>query len=103
MVWSLYNHHVNANATWYAALNDTPGRVGPPIGKPADIEAMMRYAAETFGRVDILVNNAGIQHVAKVEDFPPERAVNWFPPQDSVIHFADGKATVYPAGAEWDE
>jgi 3-hydroxybutyrate dehydrogenase len=26
-----------------------------------------------FGRLDILVNNAGIQHVAPVEDFPPER------------------------------
>lgn len=38
VVWSLYNHHVNANALWYQALNDTPGRVGPPIGKPpADI------------------------------------------------------------------
>jgi aryl sulfotransferase len=30
----MYNHHFNANATWYAALNDTPGRVGPPIEKP---------------------------------------------------------------------
>ena len=38
VVWSIYNHHVNANALWYQALNDTPGRVGPPIGKPpADI------------------------------------------------------------------
>lgn len=35
VVWSLYNHHVNANQTWYAALNDTPGRIGPPIGSPA--------------------------------------------------------------------
>lgn len=35
VVWSLYNHHVNANALWYSALNDTPGRVGPPIGPPA--------------------------------------------------------------------
>ena len=35
VVWSLYNHHVNANALWYQALNDTPGRVGPPIGPPA--------------------------------------------------------------------
>jgi len=34
VLWSLYNHHVNANDAWYAALNDTPGRVGPPIGKP---------------------------------------------------------------------
>lgn len=36
VVWSLYNHHVTANDTWYAALNETPGRVGPPIGRPAD-------------------------------------------------------------------
>jgi aryl sulfotransferase len=35
-VWSMYNHHVNANEMWYGALNDTPGRVGPPIGKPQD-------------------------------------------------------------------
>ena len=34
VVWSLYNHHATANAHWYAAINDTPGRVGPPIGKP---------------------------------------------------------------------
>jgi aryl sulfotransferase len=36
VVWSLYNHHLNANADWYEALNDTPGRVGPPIGKPPE-------------------------------------------------------------------
>ena len=36
VVWSLYNHHTNANALWYEALNDTPGRVGPPIGPPPD-------------------------------------------------------------------
>ena len=33
------------------------------------IEAMM----EQVGPVDILVNNAGMQHVAPVEDFPPEK------------------------------
>ena len=31
VVWSMYNHHANANAFWYEALNDSPGRVGPPI------------------------------------------------------------------------
>lgn len=36
VVWSLYNHHTTANEKWYAALNDTPGLVGPPIGKPVD-------------------------------------------------------------------
>jgi aryl sulfotransferase len=34
VVWSLYNHHANANAKWYEALNHTPGRVGPPIAPP---------------------------------------------------------------------
>ncbi len=33
-IWSMYNHHVNANQQWYDALNDTPGRVGDPIKKP---------------------------------------------------------------------
>ena len=54
------------------------GRVsyhGADMSKPADIEDMMTFAAGQFGRhrVDVLVNNAGIQHVARVEDFPPER------------------------------
>jgi aryl sulfotransferase len=34
VVWSLYNHHASANQHWYDALNDTPGRVGPPIERP---------------------------------------------------------------------
>lgn len=36
---------------------------------PGEIAAMM---AE-IGPIDILVNNAGMQHVAPVEDFPPEK------------------------------
>jgi 3-hydroxybutyrate dehydrogenase len=43
------------------------------MSKASEIEAMMKFAADTFGRVDVLVNNAGIQHVAKIEDFPVER------------------------------
>lgn len=34
VVWSMHNHHFNANDAWYEALNDTPGRIGPPIGRP---------------------------------------------------------------------
>ena len=34
VVWSMYNHHANANAPGTSALNDTPGRVGPPIEPP---------------------------------------------------------------------
>jgi 3-hydroxybutyrate dehydrogenase len=56
-----------------AALGVKVGYHGADMSKAADIEAMMKYAAEAFGRVDILVNNAGIQHVAKIEEFPPER------------------------------
>ena len=33
---------------------------GADMSKPAEIEAMMTFAAEKFGGVDILVNNAGI-------------------------------------------
>jgi 3-hydroxybutyrate dehydrogenase len=46
---------------------------GADMSKPAEIEDMMKYAAAQFGRVDILVNNAGIQHVAPIEDFPPDK------------------------------
>ncbi len=46
---------------------------GADMSKPAQIEEMMKFAAAEFGRVDVLVNNAGIQHVARVEDFPPEK------------------------------
>jgi 3-hydroxybutyrate dehydrogenase len=46
---------------------------GADMSKPAEIEAMMAFAADAAGGVDILVNNAGIQHVANVEDFPVER------------------------------
>ena len=46
---------------------------GADMSKPAEIEAMMAYAAAEFGSVDILINNAGIQHVAPVEAFPVER------------------------------
>jgi aryl sulfotransferase len=43
VVWSMYNHHANANQLWYDALNDTPGRVGPPIERPpADIRDYWR-------------------------------------------------------------
>ncbi|MDT0574878.1 3-hydroxybutyrate dehydrogenase [Croceicoccus sp. F390] len=35
--------------------------------------AMVEAARDAFGHVDILVNNAGMQHVAPVDEFPPER------------------------------
>jgi 3-hydroxybutyrate dehydrogenase len=56
-----------------AALGAKVAYHGADMSKPAEIEAMMAFAAETFGQVDILVNNAGIQHVARVENFPVEK------------------------------
>ena len=50
MVWSLYNHYANANENWYGALNNTPGRVGPPIEKPpATVDAFFRQWFERDG------------------------------------------------------
>src|SRR6266513_2751209 len=46
---------------------------GADMSKPDEIERMMRRCADELGDLDILVNNAGIQHVAPVEDFPPEK------------------------------
>jgi aryl sulfotransferase len=46
IIWSLYNHHSKANKAWYEALNDTPGRVGPPIGKPP--ESILEYFRDWF-------------------------------------------------------
>ena len=56
-----------------AALGVKVAYHGADMSKPAEIEAMMKFAAAQFGRVDILVNNAGIQHVARIENFPTER------------------------------
>ncbi len=56
-----------------AALGAKVSYHGADMSKPAEIEAMMAFAAERFGQVDILVNNAGIQHVARVENFPVEK------------------------------
>lgn len=56
-----------------AALGVQVDYHGADMGKPAEIEAMVRFAQQRFGSLDILVNNAGIQHVTRVENFPPER------------------------------
>ena len=48
VVWSMYNHHANANDGWYDALNNTPGRVGPPIEPPP--ESVSQYFDEWLER-----------------------------------------------------
>lgn len=49
---------------WYHAAD---------LSRAAEVAALVAFAVEQAGRVDILVNNAGIQHVAPIEEFPPER------------------------------
>ena len=43
------------------------------MSKPAAIGDMIGSTLLEHGRLDILVNNAGIQHVAPLEQFPPEK------------------------------
>ena len=46
---------------------------GADMSKGAEVEAMIRDAAEKLGTVDIVVNNAGVQFVSPIEDFPAEK------------------------------
>lgn len=48
VLWSQYNHHARANEAWYDALNNTPGRVGPPIDKPP--ESVLEYWRDWIDR-----------------------------------------------------
>jgi len=43
------------------------------MSKPQAIGEMIESTLQRCGRLDILVNNAGIQHVAPLQDFPPEK------------------------------
>ena len=43
------------------------------MSKPSAIREMIETTLQRSGRLDILVNNAGIQHVAPLQDFPPEK------------------------------
>jgi 3-hydroxybutyrate dehydrogenase len=40
--------------------------------KPDAIEAMVKRCHDELGGPDIVINNAGIQHVAPIQDFPPD-------------------------------
>lgn len=46
---------------------------GADMSIASDVTDMVAEAERAFGGVDILINNAGIQHVAPLEDFPPEK------------------------------
>lgn len=46
---------------------------GADMTKPDEIAGLAEEATAGFGTLDILVNNAGIQHVAPIDEFPPEK------------------------------
>lgn len=78
----------------------------PPEGESyADVAQRVVDFGRTLRGPSIIVSHGGILRVLRhlIEGFPIERAVNWFPPQDSVVHFIDGKSVVYPAGQSWDD
>lgn len=43
------------------------------MSKPDDCARLIEAASADLGPVQVLVNNAGIQHVEKIEAFPPEK------------------------------
>jgi len=50
VLFSFHHHHCQGNDLWYELLNDTPGRVGPPIGKPdPDVRRYFRTWLEQDG------------------------------------------------------
>lgn len=78
----------------------------PPQGESYEdvAQRVLSFAAELRGPA-VVVAHGGILRILRrlIEDFPAERTVNWFPPQDSVVHFIDGRSVVYPAGQSWDD
>ncbi|WP_417417128.1 3-hydroxybutyrate dehydrogenase [Hoeflea sp.] len=46
---------------------------GANMLKPDEITDLVKTTETKFGSVDVIVANAGIQHVEKIEDFPPEK------------------------------
>ncbi|MEQ8481713.1 MAG: 3-hydroxybutyrate dehydrogenase [Hoeflea sp.] len=46
---------------------------GANMLEPDEIADLVKTTEEKFGAIDILIPNAGIQHVEKIEDFPPAK------------------------------
>ncbi|HEU4960551.1 MAG TPA: 3-hydroxybutyrate dehydrogenase [Sphingomonas sp.] len=59
-----------------AALESAGGKAlydAADMTDPDAIAAMVRCCHDALGGPDIVVANAGVQHVARIEDFPPEK------------------------------
>jgi broad specificity phosphatase PhoE len=78
----------------------------PPEGESyADLAERVTSFCSALPGPAIVVAHGGLLRVLRYlfEGFPKGEAVNWFPPQDSVVHFHAGEATVYPAAESWDD
>jgi len=78
----------------------------PPQGESYDdLARRVTDFGEALTGPSIVVAHGGLLRVLMhlIDGYELHKAVNWFPPQDSVVHFTDGHATVYPAGASWDD
>ncbi|WP_114226757.1 MULTISPECIES: 3-hydroxybutyrate dehydrogenase [Sphingomonas] len=53
--------------------HDLSGYSDADLSKPDAIDKMIATCTNELGSPSILVNNAGVQHVAPVDDFPPEK------------------------------
>lgn len=76
----------------------------PPGGESyQDVADRLSAFAEKLSGPAIIVAHGGILRILRrlIEGMPVEEAVNWFPPQDSVVHFLDGRSTFHPAAPNW--
>ena len=65
---------IEATCRRLGETHDVPVRYDPANMADAEaVAALVERTRRAFGQVDILVNNAGIQHVAPIEEFPPEK------------------------------
>ncbi|HET6439397.1 MAG TPA: 3-hydroxybutyrate dehydrogenase [Anaeromyxobacter sp.] len=56
-----------------AALGPLALGLACDVSRAAELTGALDQATRALGEIDILVNNAGLQHVALLEEFPPER------------------------------
>ncbi len=78
----------------------------PPRGESYDdLARRVGSFCDGLAGPSIVVAHGGLLRVLRhlIEGFPRVEAVNWFPPQDSVVHFVNDIGTVYPVAESWDD
>jgi NADP-dependent 3-hydroxy acid dehydrogenase YdfG len=62
------SNRIDATAQEISASGGTAIGVTTDVTKRAEVEALVRKAVDSFGRVDVLINNAGIMPIAPMVD-----------------------------------